>query len=487
MKLMEFYKSIDAKLLKSKPKLWVWGAHIFIPLVLAALLIPYGAGWLFDIEPLPDVDDLSSVCDKIGVFMIAVVLLLGVLFYIRQIRFNALRVHHFLPYKNPFQHYVVFALALILITATPHTFTLGVNHKLNFHLNEAQYMKDLKVMNRGYTHFVEDDAYENWFYKTRDYKWDSEAKRTYKLDEATGKLIVYRYKLRSMPTPSSFRESEDFVDHDILEEPMEYPENYDKNIMWDTITRAEAEEEIKAFLSVSTKYGGEVMAKFSNPQDMIDSHLLRNEYNFGVKSPDREYFDALIDKHRLQEVSELYNEVIQPSYQFNEVTLDYWKGYIFFGLALASLLFVITATKRADFGWGMLVFVLTLILFFVVTEVFLDGLVRWRYKFGVGLFSFIGIYLAVLLWKGRFRKVKKAFAVAAHLYVPMVVAFIYEAFDNFHHCPYDGYNRQEMCSGYEYFTSEVYDNMIYYSVLLSFFVAIWVFNRFYTRKYVHPA
>jgi hypothetical protein len=97
---MNLFKSIDNKLLKSYPKVWILGLHIFIPILLVLLPLMFLVGYATPIDKSISqwslVEDLTPIV--LLVTLVAITLL--VLFTIRQIKFNSSRIHHTLPYKN---------------------------------------------------------------------------------------------------------------------------------------------------------------------------------------------------------------------------------------------------------------------------------------------------------------------------------------------------------------------------------------------------
>lgn len=119
---MNLFKSIDNKLLRSYPKVWILGLHIFIPILLVLFPLMFLVGYATPIDKSLSqwrlVEDLTPIV--LLVTLVSITLL--VLFTIRQIKFNSSRIHHTLPYSNLMGNilsYFVIICGILLLTYAP--------------------------------------------------------------------------------------------------------------------------------------------------------------------------------------------------------------------------------------------------------------------------------------------------------------------------------------------------------------------------------
>ena len=155
--MLQKFKNWDRTIAKNYPKIWVLGLHIYVPLILVTWLLFYGFGWLISTDPLPVSWTVREFSQQITLYSILPTIIIGILYFIRQIRFNALRVHHHLPFKNPYLHFASFLLICVLFTSIPQAGHFGLYHRMKTSMNEEIFKEDLIHLNAGIAHFYQSD------------------------------------------------------------------------------------------------------------------------------------------------------------------------------------------------------------------------------------------------------------------------------------------------------------------------------------------
>ena len=117
--MLQRFKNWDVSISKSYPKIWILGVHIYLPILTIMALIFYAFGWAYNITNMPPMREVNDYGYGLLQFAILPMLLAGIMYFIRQIKFNSLRVHHHLPYKNPYLSFITFVIVFFIITATP--------------------------------------------------------------------------------------------------------------------------------------------------------------------------------------------------------------------------------------------------------------------------------------------------------------------------------------------------------------------------------
>lgn len=127
---MELFKSIDSKLLKQNPLSWIYGLHIFPPLIIVCIVLFWLFGFASPVDPEMPYWKIEESVSVLSLLATLISITLLVLFFLRQSRFNKARIHHSLPYQNVIKNFIAFILiiaGIILIRFAP---TLGLLYKV---------------------------------------------------------------------------------------------------------------------------------------------------------------------------------------------------------------------------------------------------------------------------------------------------------------------------------------------------------------------
>lgn len=499
-------KRIDHFLLKRYPRIWVWGLHIFVPISLVLMLLMYLAGLALPVGHWPTTAEVRDMAGQVTLFMSMVSIILLILYFVRQGRFNAKRVHHKLPFSNALVHFGVFFGVISLFAFMPMTYEWGVYTKLRLTMDEAQFEKDVEILNRGFIHFYDDDDYvsdriyvtdlaaqeyirlESDHYRiVRDVEsefLDMDTSRhhgysiyrpTYYLDKANDRIILHRHKAE-----------------------YGFPPDYSTIGYWDTLSIAEAEQEMRDFMAVSPKYSGNV--RDADIRDIIGQHAERSmrEFKTGYRNDDyynNSNFDFMVDEDEFDDVLSIYSSVIKYSHPFENLRIEFFKWYIILPFSLAYLLLILASTGIGQFAWGVLVHSLTYLLTALLT-VLLNEQSNYRdddeWSIIISMVFMAILYLVLGRGMNVGVKFKRALTVSFQIFVPIIIAILYGLGDSLHRCDREYYrilypNATDPCSHYsEYFTDEVYTNMVYFTVLGSMLLSVYLFNRYYKKQFVHP-
>ena len=320
MNLKSYFKKIDEQLLSSKPILWVLGVHIFIPILVVVALVLFLIGFLTPVNPLMPWYTYESSFEKLSMTMILPAILLAIVFIVRQVKFNSVRVHVKLPYSYGKSFFLYYLLCFWLITALPFAGNLGSYTRLSMRLDGQAYLQDKPILGDGFRHFYLEkyglDDEEHYYYSNY----------TYELNETRDSLILNR----------------DFVTY-----------SYRNGL--DTISVAQALKEIQAFIDVSHKYQGGVNKK--NPEEILRLNLAsertypKDQYRH--KRPLA--FNYLVNYGSFDNNVTYHENLTKRDSIYFIMKLEFWKFYLFVPLGLSMLLFVLCASRISDFGWGMLV------------------------------------------------------------------------------------------------------------------------------------
>lgn len=486
--MIELYKKIDAKLLKKYPKLWILGIHFYVPIIIALYLILYGIGFAYSMDPLPKASDTRDFMSSILTFMIIPLILLSILFIIRQIKFNSMRVHHSLPYRNVILNFLSFLIISSAIFFLPFVVQLGTYHKAKLAINEEEFLEDARALHVGYSHFYNADVerHVRVLANAENAVYDDEAlldesgniykswyMRTYRMDESNQNLILFRgslidYRVRGERNRLNKTTLSEFVST-----------NY-----WDTIPIKQAEDEITAFLAVSEKYEG--VSAYTSPRSLIEAQIEHCKEELKKKNEyDQKAFIALKNDSRFSDVLEFHEDVIIRDSMFFALAGKFLYVFIGFPLYFSLILLVICSVRIVDFGWGMLAIALSVTLYSTIMGFF-------ALTNGSGnseVFAFVLLMIFVLLTAifsfGKFGikpGLRKALGIMFQLMLPIVVMIVFFFMDEFHECPLP----YDECIGFEYFERDIYYKMAYLTSIVSGLISVFVFNKYYEMRYVHP-
>lgn len=92
--MKKYYQKIDTYLLARYPNIWVLGVHIFVPIIVVTFLALVIIGAVL-VNVYKGIYSLDDSFEQLGLAMVLPVILLLILFIIRQAKYNALRVPSF--------------------------------------------------------------------------------------------------------------------------------------------------------------------------------------------------------------------------------------------------------------------------------------------------------------------------------------------------------------------------------------------------------
>jgi hypothetical protein len=478
--MKELFKSYDEQVLKSKPLIWITALHWILPLALILCVLTYLYGWF-----LPYSIELTS--SKVGDFIypavwiatVCVIILL-VVYFIRQLRFNALRLHHSLPYKKPYLHFFIFLITIFTFTAIPHMASLGALHKCQFSIDEYEVASELGVLERGITHFVANERFINY----RQSQYDTLSNILKK------KIIEENISENNERWNSEYKQPSYFVADDTVYLIRCSMNSYSYNHYGDLgyLTLAEAKKEISDFRKVANKYGG----RFSNRTPM--EHI-RERADYSEKGIVLHYSENSGDYNAIKNLSELnkhyslHQDILQKDNSFYAGSWSFWKYYFTLPFFLSLLLYILSASQRVDLGWALLVGALSFVIGGVLTGLFSvltsfsweQHALEWFWLLMIS--AFLIIYLYIIHGSSLRSGIKRAFAIALHLLSPILFWFYWVLGDEIH----ASRNQDEMYDLHqEVLPSAVYYDLGYLLLIAVCLVGIYLFNRYYTQRYVYP-
>lgn len=480
--MKQLFKSYDEKVLKSKPLVWITALHWILPLAIMLCIFTYLYGWFLPYN-------LELTTNKVGDFIypaiwitVISVIILIVVYFIRQVRFNALRVHHSLPYQKPYLHFLVFLTTLIGITAIPHLASLGALHKCQFSIDEEAVADELDILELGIMHFVANARFTNYSKSQYDTLPDVLKK---KIIEENSSDDQERWHLE-------YKQPSYFVVDDTVYLTRSSMNSYNYNNYGDLtyITVEEAKKEISDFRKVAHKYGGRFKDITPMRQIIDRAAFSENGVVINYSNSSEEDFNTIINEYDLKQHYSLHRAILAKDKMFYAGSWSFWKYYFILPFFLSLLLFILSATRLADFGWSLLIGSLTFVFGGILTGLF-TVLTSFRHdEFGLEWFGlvlitvFLVIYLYLIHYSSIASVHKRAFAIALHLLTPFVFWFYWMLGDELHACR-DGY---KMCSSHqEVMSSSAYLDLGYVILLLVCMGSIYLFNRYYTKQYVHPS
>lgn len=481
------FKNWDIQISKNYPKTWILGLHIYLPLLAFLYLLFYGLGWAYYTADMPGFHEIEDYSFGITQFSILPMFVIAILFSIRQVKFNSLRVHHQVPYKYPYRYFFAFFTVFLLITSIPIAVNFGLLHKLGGQIDEVKFIKDLPVLNKGYTHFYQSNFSSQIYDKDVPFKisvdeegYETQTSRyiivgTYRMDERIDSLIISRSYVH-------YAVSGSYIGDTSLR-------SYAKS-GWDTIHLNDVLVQIEDFKKVAPFYEGDL----DNPSivglEIIKTHYMHNAANGNLEERDQENFDLIKNNSRFKEVVDCYASIITKNGPLNTTKGSFWLYYITFPLSLSLLLFTICSVKITDFGWSLLVSALTGMILMLI-----NGLFAISTNYGeevqlvLNLFLvtfIIVLFLFMIISKKVKSTISKAFTISFQMFFFFLVFSYFGIFDALHDCPYMGIDRSELCKNYEYFESSNYYLFAYSLCVVLVLIGIGVFNGVYTRKYIHP-
>lgn len=385
-------------------------------------------------------DDLYSVEDsyeQIAVGMILPVILLVILFVIRQAKYNAIRVHQFLPYKKRFGVFLTFWGILFMISSLPMAvyfgswFTPGLNH------SSSDFQQDFAVLENNYVHFKIKRCFGNFT--------ESEQVIEGNYDDFKTEPFVCDYRLKA---------NEDSLI--LLRYNWGYFNYYNGSPT--VISVPQALEEIEEFIKVARKYGA--LIKVDDPRVILDNNLSGEETDW-IYEESGAMYNRVSNAERFEtniNVNQAYKQHRNVFVMFNG---EFWRYYSLVGFTLAFLLIIFCSVERAEFGWSMLVCALMptaygIILGLLALLDILDG------EGGARVLLFLFVAGAVFMAFGNFRpRLKRIFGISLNIFLPLVLPIIFMGDD---------------------FDEDAY---VVFSFLLGLGLTA-LFTSYYKMQYLHP-
>jgi hypothetical protein len=407
------------------------------------------------------------------------VVILLVIFFMRQIRFDALRVHHSLPYKKPYLHFFIFLITLSSITAIPHLASLGGLHKCRYSIDESVVRSDLAVLDNGVAHFVLDQ--KKIFYSQSEY-----TELPLVLQQIAIEIDVEgngnEYHRYSLPCYNLIGDS--------IYLSLKSMNNQYAYFSLEALSLEDAKVEIEEFKKVAYKYGGRF--KDLTPREHIDQMLLFIQQGSVLNFNDNnQTYNTIMNHDELRQHYSLHDDILDAGDSlFYAGPWKFWKYYLLLPFLLSLLLYVLCAVKLMDFGWALLVGSLTFVFGGILTGLSIAlGLIsnshnelEWFWL--VLITAFLLTYLFIIHFSALRSVIKRAFAIALHILTPVIFWFYWILGDELHEVY--NYNADFGTDHYEILDENSYYALGYSLLLVICLISISLFNRHYTKQYVHP-
>jgi uncharacterized membrane protein (DUF485 family) len=354
---------------------------------------------------------------------------------------------------------------------------LGALHKCQFSIDEYEVASELGILERGITHFAANNRMDYHSPVDLDTLSMSTKENATLMSDAQHSGSIYYNQLSYSQVGDSIH---------LARVSMNY--YYNNSNTLEVISLIEAKEEVRLFKEVAFKYGG----RFSNrtPMEHIRERADYSEkgivVNYSENSSD---YNAIKNLLELNRHYSLHQDILQKDNSFYAGSLSFWKYYFILPFFLSLLLYILSASQRVDLGWALLVGALSFVIGGVLTGLFSvltsfsweQRALEWFWLFMISTFLIIYLYI---IHGSSFRSgIKRAFAIALHLLSPIVFWFYWILGDEIH----ESRNQGEMYDLHqEVLPSDVYYDLGYLLLIVVCLVGIYLFNRYYTRRYVYP-
>ena len=477
--MRELFKAYDEKVLKSKPLVWITGLHWLFPLAILLCLLSYSFGWCMPYSVNLTRQEVEGFIFPVAWITGVCVVILLVIFFIRQIRFDALRVHHNLPYKKPYLHFFIFLITLSSITAIPHLASLGGLHKCRYSIDESVVRSDLAVLDNGVAHFVLDQ--KKIFYSQAQYDNLPLGLRQMAVEHHNdADQAIYKSGRYTLPLYNLIGDSIYFSRKKM--------NHYSRSRNIEALSLEDAKVEIEEFKKVAYKYGGRF--KDLTPREHIDQMLLFIQQGSVLNFNDNnQTYNTIMNHDELRQHYSLHDDILDAGDSlFYAGPWKFWKYYLLLPFLLSLLLYVLCAVKLMDFGWALLVGSLTFVFGGILTGLSIAlGLIsnshnelEWFWL--VLITAFLLTYLFIIHFSALRSVIKRAFAIALHILTPVIFWFYWILGDELH----EVYNVDFGTDHYEILDENSYYALGYSLLLVICLISISLFNRHYTKQYVHP-
>ncbi len=465
-------------MLDKYPNLWVLGVHIYLPLLTLLYLVLFAIGLLYPLNPLPFWNNYEDVFENLTVTMILPTILLTVMFVIRQVKYNSKRVHLSLPHKNSFLVFLYFIGIFFLITASPFVANFGANVRSHMALDVNEFEKDVKALEKGFAHiFLEKqfiDVYRKDFNPKIHFNEDLDDNNDEYYDGYNRNYHTVRYKLNE--TRDSLILYRSFVRY------------YYRNDL-DTISLEQAYKEIDDFIRVSSKYEGQTTT--TNAQEIVRRNLASTKYFLKDEASNGPAFDYLESYSRFDNNIEFHDNLSENNSIFFVVEWKFWKIYFLLALSLAIVLLILCSVKITEFGWGMLVVALlpTVYGIFMALGVFTlqhsgNNTIE---KYGLVLtLVFLGLTMFIVFSNNFKPALKRAFAIALHIYAPLVVVAVITFYEEIADCCFRNPAYRYDCDCTYLLTRSEFEDLLLLSSVVTAVVVTYLFGRYYKKQYINP-
>jgi hypothetical protein len=399
--LKKYYNKIDTYLLARHPNLWVLGIHIFIPIIVVTFLVLGLIGAVL-VNVATVAYSLDDSFEQLGLAMVLPVILLLILFIIRQAKYNALRVHHFLPFKRRFAFFLAFWITFFGITSLPFAtyfgsyFAPGINH------NQKAYYEDRALLEKYMTHFYLKSCYH-------DESLDDNSNDDY---------------LSRIDKPCDYRLDNrwDTLHLNVMRYNWEYAKYYNGNP--DRISLPQARKEIATFISVAKQYKAEF--KTEDVSEILEMNTTGKGIVWDKSSSNNVGFYTHIVNLPEYEKCIYWSKSYHSHRQvFRIFKWEFWRYLSLVGFSMAFLLIIYCSTNKGEFGWSLLVCALFPTVYGIVAGLLalfniLDGEVGAQIL--LALFGGAVVYVAFI---GNFKpKLKRIFGISLNIMLPILVPII---------------------------------------------------------------
>ena len=463
MKLLQYYKDLDHKMLNKYPVAWVLGVHLYIPLIIASSILLFAIGALVDLSPLPQWRDYREIFSTISMVLVLPTILLVILFIIRQVKFNSKRVHIRLPHGFSYPIFLYYIAVFACIIALPFMANIGATVRAGITLNTEQFKKDTYALDDGYRHFYMSKQYVDSSY-LQEYGQDPDDndyidhRTTYRLTAGRDSLIFQRSKLTDQYIGRSYG--------------------------MDTVLLSEVYAEIQSFIEVASRYGAEFSV--TNPREIVEINIRSDKFYQNASAESTVAYEHISNSDTFSNTIRFHDEYIDRDGPFFITSIEFWQFYLLLALGLAVLVSVLCSVQIIDFGWAMLVTALTPTVYGIFIA--LIGLTTGDVGDGIILF-FLTLFVLFYLWTAfaspwKYR-LKRAFAITVHLYAPFVLMIYMFMLRSLSNCCSPNYSYND-CDCYHVLTNSQYEDLVYVCAVALTFVVQYLFARYYKKEYINP-
>ena len=503
MKLREIYKKYDDLLLRKKPVLWVLGLHIYLPLLLTLYAILFLIGLVYPFNPVPFWKDYEELYNTISLVMILPTILLAIMFIIRQIKFNSRRIHVQLPYRRSFGNMIYFFVLFGLIIALPFVGSIGATLKTKASLDIEEFKEDMVYLSIGGAHF----RLEKYrVYDSLEWALRKQASMEYEESVEPAAIVDDSTTVESIDEESVLEEAvetEAYSYYDKSAYTYELNDTKDSLIFYreiwnlkyyysynelDTISIDSAKREMKKFIAVSSKYQGGLTL---TDVDEIFTHNLNSNRTYtrsdSIVTP---AFNHFLDHANYINNTRFHREYVDNSGPFFIKNSEFWLYYMLIALGLSILLLILCSVKIIDFGWAMLVAALMPTIFGILFAITLY--ISGSFHDDDEIIATILLILFTLstVYIGFFSKLKptlkRAFAIAFHCYIPILVAIFLNLIRDLRDCCNREYDYDRNCDCYEVLNYSQWSDFVLAASVLVILVATYFYGKYYRKQYVNP-